>query len=182
LRLRRLFRCLLWCLSCLRIPRPHLRNLRRHPLQLFLSGHQVVLGLVSRVSSRHKSAADSCTHALTFYPYRPSGALFSTRPQDRHKPPPRPTGIAETALTPSAINAKSTPPALIAPDSYREWAEHPNQSSTFVSTNAFQTPTNPPAPFPAPLPHHHPKPQYPSSIQHLSNGTLRAPQRVVEVG
>jgi hypothetical protein len=112
---------------------------RRHPLQLLLSGHQVVLGLVSRVSSSHKSAAESLCKLI----HSPVPPIWRTLQHPPTRPPQAPTtphrhrrDRTDALCHQRQVNS----PALIAPDSYRARVVHPNQSSTFVSTNTSQSP------------------------------------------
>ena len=112
--------------TSLRILRHHQRYLRCDPLQLLLSGHQVIA-----FSRSHKSSAGSSQQSAVS-----SQQSDNTRPcpdlplssAPAHKTPTRPHHAPEALQSPpSALNTKSTPPALSAHNPSREQAEHPNQ-------------------------------------------------------
>ena len=149
----------------LRTHRIHQRNLRRDPLQLLVSRHQVVA-----VSRRHKSGSSqqSAVSSQQSDNTRPCPDLpHSSAPA--HKTAIRPTTHTQALQTP--------PPAALQP--LPSGRRHPIQKP--VSTPI--PPTNDPTPLKAPHPQnpqHHPKPQCPAGFQRYCSSTLRAPQRVVE--
>ena len=173
-----------------RIPRLHQRNLWCDPLQLLLSGHQVVALSRSHKSLSRQQGARSTQHAARSkeYPHLPRNCRTlqqpPTRPlQDPIRPttPHRHSKRCPVPSTPSQLPLplppKTLPRAGRAPKSIIHFpiqkrpSHHPTRPQRQSPHLYLQHPQHP---------QHHPKRQCSSRFQHPSSGTLRAPQRSVE--